>query len=138
GARDRPPLPPGGGGAGGGDSSRRRPAMTVLIEGRRLSRVFAVRSGLFGPRRPLRAVDDVSLAIEEGETVALVGESGSGKSTLGRMLLGLLPPTSGEILYGGHPLSILTGEARKRFRREVQVVFQDTGSSLNPRKTIGA
>ena len=112
--------------------------MTALIEGRHLSRVFSVRSGLFGPRRQLRAVDDVSLAIEEGETVALVGESGSGKSTLGRMLLGLLPPTSGEILYGGHPLSILTGEAKKRFRREVQVVFQDTGSSLNPRKTIGA
>jgi oligopeptide/dipeptide ABC transporter ATP-binding protein len=112
--------------------------MPVLIEGRRLSRVFSLRSGLFGPRRSLRAVDDVSLVIEEGETVALVGESGSGKSTLGRMLLGLLPPTSGEILYGGHPLSILTGEAKKRFRREVQVVFQDTGSSLNPRKTIGA
>src|SRR5437763_4321766 len=97
-----------------------------------------VRTGWFGPRRPLRAVDDVSIVIEEGETVALVGESGSGKSTLGRMLLGLLPPTSGEILYDGHPLTSLTGEARKRFRREVQMVFQDTGASLNPRKTIGA
>lgn len=111
--------------------------MTALIEGRGLSKVFAVRSGFFGPRRQLRAVDDVSIVIEEGETVALVGESGSGKSTLGRMLLGLLPPTTGEILYDGRPLGDLTGEAWKRFRREVQVVFQDTASSLNPRKTIG-
>lgn len=109
----------------------------MLIEGRGLSKVFGVRAGFFGPRRQLRAVDDVSITIDEGETVALVGESGSGKSTLGRMLLGLLPPTSGEILYDGRPLRDLTSEAWKRFRREVQVVFQDTASSLNPRKTIG-
>jgi len=112
--------------------------VTVLIEGVHLSHVFAVRSRLFGPRRPLRAVDDVSIAIDEGETVALVGESGSGKTTLGRMLLGLLPPTSGEVIYGGHRLRDLTGQGWKQFRRDVQVVFQDTGASLNPRKTIGA
>jgi oligopeptide/dipeptide ABC transporter ATP-binding protein len=112
--------------------------VTALIEGRNLSRVFDVRSGVFGPRRPLRAVDDVSIAIEAGETVALVGESGSGKSTLGRMLLGLLPPTAGAILYDGKPINALRGADWKRFRREVQVVFQDTATSLNPRKTIGA
>ena len=112
--------------------------MTALIEGRNLSRVFMVRAGLFGPRRPLRAVDDVSIAIGEGETVALVGESGSGKSTLGRMLLGLLPPTSGEILLQRPADFVAARPVWKRFRREVQVVFQDTSTSLNPRKTIGA
>jgi len=112
--------------------------VTVLIEGRGLSKVFAVRAGLFAPRRNLRAVDDVSIAIEDGETVALVGESGSGKSTLGRMLLGLLPPTSGEVLYIGQPIQTLRGDDWKRYRREVQVVFQDTSTSLNPRKTVGA
>jgi oligopeptide transport system ATP-binding protein len=110
----------------------------ALIEGRHLTRVFGVRGGFFSPRRRLRAVDDVSIAIEEGETVALVGESGSGKSTLGRMLLGLLPPTSGEILYAGQRIKDLGGDGWQRYRREVQVVFQNTPSSLNPRKTVGA
>ena len=109
-----------------------------LIEARDVSRVFSVRGGLFGPRRELRAVDDVSVQIGDGETVALVGESGSGKTTLGRILLGLLPPTSGRVLYGGRPLEDLTAVGRRQYRREVQVVFQNTSSSLNPRKTIGA
>ncbi len=112
--------------------------MTPLIEGHQLRKTFAVGRGLFGARRALRAVDGVSLAIEEGETVALVGESGSGKSTLGRLLLGLTPPSSGRVTYRGRALEGLRGEAWRRFRREVQVVFQDSGSALNPRRTVGS
>jgi len=100
--------------------------------------VFPVRGGLFGPRRDLRAVDRVSAAVAERETVALVGESGSGKTTLGRVLLGLLDPSEGEVYYEGRPLAVLSSAERKAYRRDIQVVFQDTASSLNPRKTVGA
>jgi ABC-type oligopeptide transport system ATPase subunit len=109
----------------------------ALIEAEHLCRLFPVRAGMFARRSFLRAVDDVSLAIAPGETLAVVGESGSGKSTLGRMLLGLLAPSAGTIRFRGEPLDGLRGEAWRRFRREVQVVFQDTGASLNPRRSIG-
>jgi oligopeptide/dipeptide ABC transporter ATP-binding protein len=81
-------------------------------------------------------VDHISLELAEGETVALVGESGSGKSTLGRMILGLIPPTQGTVLYNGVNLADLKGDAWNRYRSEVQAVFQDTSASLNPRRTI--
>jgi ABC-type oligopeptide transport system ATPase subunit len=109
----------------------------ALIEAEHLSRVFPQRGGLFARRAWFRAVDDVSIAVAAGETVAVVGESGSGKSTLGRMLLGLLPPSSGAIRFRGERLDTLRGEAWRKFRREVQVVFQDSGASLNPRRSIG-
>jgi ABC-type glutathione transport system ATPase component len=102
-----------------------------------VSRDFPQRGGLFARRESLRAVDGVSLSIATGETVAVVGESGSGKTTLGRMLLGLLAPSSGTISFRGEPIDQLRGAARKEFRRKVQVVFQDTGASLNPRRSIG-
>ncbi|MBS0341020.1 MAG: ABC transporter ATP-binding protein [Proteobacteria bacterium] len=112
---------------------------TPLLEARNLSRLFPVRgsAGLFRARQMQRAVDDVSVAIHAGEVLALVGESGSGKTTLGRMLLGLTPPSEGTILYKGADIASHAGEAARSFRREVQVVFQDTGGSLNPRRTIG-
>src|SRR5688572_13763109 len=113
-----------------------RPA-SPLIEGVELAREFAVRGPFLGRRRTLRAVDGVSLGIGEVETVALVGESGSGKSTLGRLLLGLLAPTAGEVRYAGRDVASLSGAAWRQFRREVQVIYQDTATSLNPRKTIG-
>jgi ABC-type glutathione transport system ATPase component len=92
----------------------------------------------FGPpRNPTTVVDGVSFSVDAHETVALVGESGSGKTTLGRMLLGLTAPSEGTILYQGQDIAARSGEAAQRFRREVQVVFQDTGGSLNPRRTIG-
>ena len=119
---------------GGGE----REVGAPLIEGRGLTRVFGVRRGVFAPRRTLRAVDGVSLVVHEGETVALVGESGSGKSTLGRLLLGVLAPSDGDVLYEGEDVSRLQGAAWRRFRREVQVVFQDTGASLNPRRSVGS
>jgi ABC-type oligopeptide transport system ATPase subunit len=109
----------------------------ILIQADSVSRLFPQRAGVFAPRWWLRAVDGVSLSVAAGETVAVVGESGSGKTTLGRMLLGLLAPSSGTISFRGEKLTNLRSDAWRRFRRDVQVVFQDTGASLNPRRTIG-
>lgn len=90
-----------------------------------------------GRKGVLTAVNGVSLSIGPAETVALVGESGSGKSTLGRMMLGLDRPTSGRVTYQGRDVNHLDRNQWRKFRREVQVIFQDTGSSLNPRRSIG-
>lgn len=84
----------------------------------------------------LRAVDDVSFAVYRGETVGLVGESGCGKSTLGRLLLHLEQPTGGEIKYEGAAVASRGGQVSSRFRRKMQIIFQDPYSSLNPRKTV--
>jgi len=109
-----------------------------LLEARSVSRLFPVRGsgGLLRARQMQTAVDAVSLAIRPGEVVALVGESGSGKTTLGRMMLGLAAPSSGSVHFQGQDISHTQGEARAQFRRAVQVVFQDTGGSLNPRHTV--
>jgi len=112
------------------------PTESPLIAAVDVSRTFTVR-GAAGRRR-LRAVDGVSLAVGRAETVAVVGESGSGKSTLGRMFLDLLAPTSGRVEFEGTDLRAMSRSAWRRYRREVQVVFQDTGSSLNPRRSIGS
>ncbi|MGO8655916.1 ATP-binding cassette domain-containing protein, partial [Rhizobium ruizarguesonis] len=84
----------------------------------------------------VRAVDGIDLDVFEGETLAIVGESGSGKSTLAKLLLILSLPTSGKALFNGKDFASLDGELRHQFRREVQAVFQDPASSLNPRMTI--
>jgi peptide/nickel transport system ATP-binding protein len=110
------------------------PADTIL-ECRGVSRVYAVRSGMFTANKRLRAVDSVDLAIARGEVLAIVGESGCGKTTLARMMLGLLLPTSGTILYSGRPIVEI---GRAEIARCVQPVFQDPYSSLNPRKTLAS
>ncbi|MFJ8907080.1 ATP-binding cassette domain-containing protein [Streptomyces sp. NPDC102351] len=90
----------------------------------------------FGGRRTNVAVDDVSLDVHEGETLALVGESGCGKTTLTRLLLGLLEPTAGSVRFGGQDLATLTAAELRGTRRQMQVVLQDPYSSMNPRMRI--
>jgi oligopeptide/dipeptide ABC transporter ATP-binding protein len=112
-----------------------------LVETRRLTKEFAVGNSLVRalarrPHEALVAVDEVSLSIQRGETLGVVGESGSGKSTLGRLLLQLERPTSGDILFDGVSIITASGQARRRLRKRVQVVFQDPYSSLNPTMTV--
>ena len=87
--------------------------------------------------REVRAVERVDLSVGEGEVVGLVGESGSGKSTVGKILAGLLEPDAGELVYDGRTYAGLDRDARKKFRRDVQMVFQNPLYSLNPRMTAG-
>ena len=108
----------------------------MILEGVGLRRYYPWGRSLLGPRPWLRAVEEVTIGVGEGETVALVGESGSGKTTTGRLLLGLEAPTAGKILFKGLPLRELPGPVRLEFRRAVQPVFQDSTASLNPRKTV--
>ena len=107
----------------------------VLLELVDVRRQFAVSAGLFRGSRTLHAVNGVSLALRRGEVLGLVGESGCGKSTLGRMLLGLMPPSAGEIRLEGQAIAAF---GARELARRVQPIFQDPYSSLNPRKTVGA
>ncbi|MGE5276005.1 MAG: ABC transporter ATP-binding protein [Acidobacteriota bacterium] len=109
-----------------------------LLEARGLSKIYPLRRGIFGaPQERVRAVDGVSLAIAPQATLALVGESGSGKSTTGRLLLRLEEPTAGQIRFDGEDWLALSGRALSRKRRDIQIVFQDPQSSLNPSMTTG-
>mgnify|MGYP005853952127 CR=1 FL=1 len=107
-----------------------------LLRAHRLTKIFPVSSAWLGPKQNLPAVTEVSFHLAAGETLGLVGESGCGKSTLGRLLLALLPPTAGEVYFAGQNLLALPREARRHLRQEMQIVFQDPYSSLNPRMTI--
>jgi peptide/nickel transport system ATP-binding protein len=106
-----------------------------VIEARGITRVFHISGGFMKPKRPLYAVNGIDLRIERGDVMALVGESGCGKTTLAKMMMGLLPPSAGEILLDGKPISSLD---RMTVARTIQPIFQDPYSSLNPRKTIGS
>ena len=107
----------------------------IIVETRDVHLTFRISAGIFSGKRPLRAVNGVSLAIEQGEVLGLVGESGCGKTTLARMMLGLLQPTAGMILIKGRPTQEFD---RLEIARLLQPIFQDPYSSLNPRKSVGS
>src|ERR671919_27807 len=109
----------------------------ALVEVRNLIKHFERGGGLLQPKSVVRAVDDVSFSIEEGETFGLVGESGSGKSTTGRCMLRLIEPTSGEVLFRGENVVAFNRARMRPARRDMQMVFQDPYSSLNPRMRVG-
>lgn len=102
----------------------------ALLDVRGLKKYFGT------PRGLLHAVDDVTFTIEKGKTLGVVGESGCGKSTTGRAILRLLEPTGGEVLFEGEDLAKLSKEEMRKKRKDLQIIFQDPFSSLNPRKTI--
>ncbi|MFY9556592.1 MAG: dipeptide ABC transporter ATP-binding protein [Blastocatellia bacterium] len=113
-------------------------ANVELIEVRNLTKHFPVGAGFLGVGRDtVKAVDDISFTIRRGETFGLVGESGCGKSTTGRCILRLIEPTSGEIRFEGENLLLLGSDQLRRLRREMQIIFQDPYSSLNPRMKVG-
>lgn len=103
----------------------------VILEVKNLKKYFKV-----GNKDILKAVDNVSFAIKEGETLGLVGESGCGKTTCGRTVIGLYDKTDGEIFYKGKSIDGLKGKEKKSFNKEVQIIFQDPYASLNPRMTV--
>jgi len=106
----------------------------TLLEVAHLTKHYQVRGGVFGRGRgEVHAVDDVSFAIRQGETLGLVGESGCGKSTIGKTVLRLVEPTAGTIAWRGQHIHRLHGRAMRPYRRELQAVFQDPYASLNPR-----
>ena len=109
-----------------------------LVELDHVVKHFAVRQGVFASGKSVvHAVEDVSLAIRPGETLGIVGESGCGKSTTARLIVRLLDPTSGKIRFGGRDISKLSHRQLRPLRREMQIIFQDPYSSLNPRKSVG-
>jgi dipeptide transport system ATP-binding protein len=109
----------------------------VLVDARALSRRYEVRRGLFAGNAIVQALTDVSFTLEAGRTLAIVGESGSGKSTLARLLTLIERPSSGALLIDGIDVATVNADARRKLRREIQIVFQNPYGSLNPRQTIG-
>jgi oligopeptide transport system ATP-binding protein len=109
-----------------------------LLEVRHLVKHFTRRDGFLGKPTVVRAVNDVSFTVGEGETFGLVGESGSGKTTTGRCILRLIEPTAGEVLFRGENVTAFSREQLRRARRDMQIVFQDPYASLNPRMRVRA
>ncbi|MGH9566885.1 MAG: ABC transporter ATP-binding protein [Candidatus Angelobacter sp.] len=108
-----------------------------VLEIRNLSKIYQTDEGVFGnSQREVRAVNGVSLDIHSGETLGLVGESGCGKSTLGRMILRLIEPTSGSVIFDGRDVLAASPTQLRRLRREMQIIFQDPFASLDPRMRV--
>jgi oligopeptide/dipeptide ABC transporter ATP-binding protein len=123
-----------------GDAVEPRPPTSedVLYDVRGLTKHFPIKGGLFSRvRAKVQAVDDVSFSIKRGETVGLVGESGCGKTTTGRLMLRLVEPTSGHLVFEGKDITELPYEQMKALRPQMQIIFQDPYASLNPRLPVG-
>jgi len=113
-------------------------AAAPILQVENLQTYFPIRSGLLQRvTGHVKAVDGVSFDIAKGETLGLVGESGCGKTTVGRTLLRLIPPTGGRVMFEGRDMVTARGDTLKRLRRDMQIIFQDPASSLNPRMRIG-
>jgi peptide/nickel transport system ATP-binding protein len=110
----------------------------ALLDVKNLVKDFSRKRGILSAATVVRAVDDVSFSIDEGETFGLVGESGSGKTTTGRCILRLIEPTSGEIRFRGEDVLSFSRARMRQARRDMQIVFQDPFSSLNPRMRVGS
>jgi peptide/nickel transport system ATP-binding protein len=111
---------------------------TPLVEVRNLAEFFPLQGGVLHRKvAEVRAVDDVSFTIRRGETLGLVGESGCGKTTVGRVLLRLIDPTAGQIIFDGQDITKVSGRGLKSVRRRMQIIFQDPFASLDPRQPIG-
>lgn len=120
-----------------GDPRDRGGKAQPLLIVENLAKYFPIKGGIFNRKRgAVRAVDDVSFVIMKGETLGVVGESGCGKSTLARLLMRLMPLSGGHMVFDGDPVEALRGLPLKEFRRNVQMVFQDSSSSLNPRMPV--
>lgn len=109
----------------------------ALMELRGVKQHYPVHRHLpIGPKKYVKAMDGVNLTVAEGETLGVIGESGCGKSTLARVMAGLETPTEGQVLFRGEDINTLNGDARRQMRRNIQLIFQDPYSSLNPRMTV--
>jgi oligopeptide transport system ATP-binding protein len=119
-------------------SGSSKPQGSPLLEVRNLRTWFPIRKGVFGKTvGHVKAVDDVSFEVHEGKTLGLVGESGCGKTTVGRTILRLIPATAGSVTYRGRDLFAIPAGLLRPMRRNLQIIFQDPVSSLNPRMTVG-
>ncbi|MDP4162709.1 MAG: dipeptide ABC transporter ATP-binding protein [Bacillota bacterium] len=109
----------------------------ILLKVEGLKKYFPITGGIFGKKKgDVKAVDDVDFYVRKGETLGLVGESGCGKSTTGRMLMRLIEPTEGQVIFEGKDLGKLNANEMRKMRKDMQMVFQDPFASLNPRHTV--
>ncbi|GAA1580043.1 peptide/nickel transport system ATP-binding protein [Actinoplanes couchii] len=113
------------------------PVSEPLLKVEGLTKHYPVRGGFFGTKQFVRAVENVSFDVRPGESLGLVGESGCGKTTTGRMLVRLLESTSGKITFQGEDITHAKGTRLRNLRQDIQIIFQDPYSSLNPRHTVG-
>lgn len=121
------------------DSAQYQCSTDTILEIKHLKMYFSVTKGVIFQRKigDIKAVDDVNLTINRGETLGLVGESGCGKTTIGRCILQLYKPTAGDVIFEGKRLNSLTSKEMRGYRRKLQIIFQDPYGSLNPRMTCG-